>query len=334
MNVKLAVKYLTGHISENEKRHFEQWLNETKTHMAEFEHFSTEWEKTEQNLKDFSPDIQLALRKVKTDINIHVPGPGKKRVFHPWQIAAAAVLLILVSTTFLLSYHFSNRTSGNNYISYITSDSIRHILLPEGTSIWLNTSSELQIPENFSRHNRQAFLQGEAYFVVNKDPSNPFTVSTQNTITQVLGTRFDLNSDSLSDKIYLVEGKISFSSKKQSESAIILLPGYTATYKVASGFIDTYSVKDQNFISWKTGKLDFRNTPLPIVLKELASHYKLSPGIISSDLNNISLTAEFDNQPVNKVIAVIEMTLNIEMNIENDTLYVKNRSSRVQPLSK
>ena len=50
------------------------------------------------------------------------------------------------------------------------------VILPDGSSVWLNASSSLRFPTAFIGKERRVEITGEAYFEVAKNASQPFKV--------------------------------------------------------------------------------------------------------------------------------------------------------------
>jgi ferric-dicitrate binding protein FerR (iron transport regulator) len=69
------------------------------------------------------------------------------------------------------------------------SDSLRRLILPDGTEITLNRNSTLSYNTD-----RECELVGEAYFKVAKDPEHPFLIHSGSLTVTVLGTEFNFRS--------------------------------------------------------------------------------------------------------------------------------------------
>jgi len=69
-----------------------------------------------------------------------------------------------------------------------------HVLLPDGSQVWLNSASKLTYAESFNDSTREVKLEGEGYFDIVKDASRPFIVRTAGIDVRVLGTTFNLKS--------------------------------------------------------------------------------------------------------------------------------------------
>jgi len=74
------------------------------------------------------------------------------------------------------------------------SNTLDNATLPDGTHVWLGRHSTLHYPPVFDIAAREVFLEGEAYFEVAENPSQPFIVHASQTTTKVVGTAFNLRS--------------------------------------------------------------------------------------------------------------------------------------------
>ena len=69
-------------------------------------------------------------------------------------------------------YSFSK---DNEYQTYYTPEGQRaELQLSDGTRVWLNANSRLTYPVRFGAKNRIVTLEGEAFFSVTRNESNPF----------------------------------------------------------------------------------------------------------------------------------------------------------------
>ena len=98
-----------------------------------------------------------------------------------------------------------------------------HLLLPDGTSVWLNSDSKLTYDEHFGENTREVTLEGEAFFDVAKNPAHPFIVHTTGIDVRVLGTAFNVKSypREATFQATLIRGKIEV---LKSNERIVLVP--------------------------------------------------------------------------------------------------------------
>src|SRR5690606_4938670 len=83
-----------------------------------------------------------------------------------------------------------------------------HIVLPDSSSVWLNSGSSIRIWASYNQQNRSVELNGEGYFDVQHDKNRPFYVAAKDVKVKVLGTTFNLSAYEADEEVKttLVEG--------------------------------------------------------------------------------------------------------------------------------
>ncbi|HEY2350160.1 MAG TPA: FecR family protein, partial [Puia sp.] len=101
-----------------------------------------------------------------------------------------------------------------------------NILLPDGSSVWLNAGSRLTYDSLYGTSVREVSLSGEAYFDVVKNPKKPFIIHTGKINIRVLGTVFNVKSypEDRTIETSLIRGSIEVSFPSQPSKKIILKP--------------------------------------------------------------------------------------------------------------
>ena len=192
--------------------------------------------------------------------------------------------------------------------------------LPDGTTGWLNSNSSVRYEGNF-QYDRKITLKGEAYFDVYRDPKRPFKVTTNEVVVKVLGTRFSIASyDNESNvEVVLEDGKLVFSDKDNTKS-YIMKPNDLLVYdKTRKDFL-TEEVQPQKYLSWKDGKLVFRNDPLDVIARRLERWYNIDVEINGSISSDLRLRATFIDEDLEEVLGLLKRSLPIEYRIENRVL--------------
>src|SRR5690606_26694388 len=106
-----------------------------------------------------------------------------------------------------------------------------HLVLPDGTHVWLNAASTLTYAISGAVQERLVQLDGEAYFEVARDPNRPFRVASRGQVVEVLGTHFNVNSylDEPLVRTTLVEGSVKVIGSANQQS-VVLSPGEQARW--------------------------------------------------------------------------------------------------------
>ena len=146
-----------------------------------------------------------------------------------------------------------------------------HVVLADGTKVWLNADSELKYPVSFSGETRQVFVRGEAYFEVAKDSLHPFIVKNGKVDIRVLGTSFNIRAYQDSS-IYttLVSGCVEIC---HDDDHLFLKPGQQCEVSEITGKM-TISEPDLDVVlAWKNGDFIFKNAPLTTIMEEIQRYY-------------------------------------------------------------
>jgi transmembrane sensor len=150
-----------------------------------------------------------------------------------------------------------------------------HIILPDGSGVWLNASSAISYPTAFSGPSREVTLQGEAYFEITKEKTKPFIVhvASNKTDVTVLGTHFNImayTDDNKSVEATLLEGAIQVSN---GASAQLLKPNQQAKI-TQEGALTVATLSDPTqSIDWRNGLFQLDNQPLSRIAQEISRWY-------------------------------------------------------------
>jgi len=185
------------------------------------------------------------------------------------------------------------------------------IVLPDGSTVWLNAQSTLKFRAPFDSFSRDVSLTGEAFFDVKKNPDAPFIVQSGTAKVKVYGTRFNCKAFAEEDKIEVVleEGKVSLNTggvEKVIEK--ILKPGDRAVIDKVGNQTNITNEKVEKYIAWHDGKLVFDETPMQEVATQLARWYGIDVEINDPRINKYRITTTFDNESLHQVLELIGMS--------------------------
>jgi len=149
-----------------------------------------------------------------------------------------------------------------------------NIILPDGSHVWLNAASTMRYPTAFKGNRREIELQGQAYFEVAPNASQPFFVKANSVEVQVLGTSFDVMAynDEKSINTTLINGSVSV---KMGGSEQRLKPGQQVIADPASGSMVVRTADVDQVIAWKTGFFEFDNATMADITRQLARWYDI-----------------------------------------------------------
>ena len=238
-------------------------------------------------------------------------------LYHP--IAALLVGAVFIGGLFLL-----NSVSIQEHRFYTEAGDKVQLVLPDESRIWLNSSSELWYSTSLFGFNRQVNLEGEAYFEVAKRKHKQFKVFTNEVVTQVLGTSFNVRSRKEENRVVttLLDGSVEV-DLCHTNQRVLLKPGQTLCIDTSN---QNYSLTNEeypdDYILWIKGKMNFKQAPLKYILDTFQKHYNVNFIFKEEALKNIKFTCEFSTEDeIEQLLNVLSMTKKIVFVKETTNTY-------------
>lgn len=207
---------------------------------------------------------------------------------------AAAIALIIASTILVtqsLTTHPEPVVAENTV--FVPAGQRAMLKLQDGTEVWLNASSTIKYPSQFTGSGRQVTISGEAYFKVARNESMPFIVTTDKADIRVLGTTFNINNypNAEFSQISLIEGSLEVSNKGDEVSSVILQPNQQVTLRDNEFTLD--QIRYHNHFLWKEGLYCFNNEPMSEILEKLAVYFNVEIIVENTLISKIGYTGKF-----------------------------------------
>jgi len=319
----IMINHLQKVATQPEEEQLNAWLKEDSQNLARFEEVSGIWNLTASVEDSFQPDVNAAWQnvKAKTISFSHagsIPTEGKVLSFPQLFMSAAASLLLLIGFGFLLQSALQNEPT---WTTVATTNEKRQVFLPDSSSVWLNRNSHLSWSD-FKGDFREVKLDGEAFFEVSRHPEQPFRITGRESITEVLGTSFNLKSVSGSgDKLVVVTGRVAFSSINNLQSRMEFLPGQKGEIE-KEGIVKQSAIENTNFRAWQTQQLSFNNTGLMEVADALESYFSIRIEIKNDNLKNCRFTGSFEKPVLKDVIQVLSESVNLKSEYQDSTYFL------------
>jgi transmembrane sensor len=253
----------------------------------------------------------------------------------PWlrlAVAAASVMLVAFGIWWI-----QTRTAKPQLAEVKTGyGEVKHILLPDSSMVILNANSSMRIPQQWtdddSKGGRQVWLEGEAYFEVQKKSSTrqKFVVHTDQVDVEVLGTKFNVNTRRQHSIVSLEEGKVQLSVKGEVQSVlekktpVVLRPGQVVDI---DGSPQVRISNDKDVIThsgWSRNEFHFDNTSLADVARLIEDTYGYKMEASDTTLFQRSISGDLRAANVQELAKVLEFTLKLRMRVEEKTIYVTN----------
>lgn len=308
MNQELLLKYIAGKASQQEKEEVGTWIDADAVNLKEFISLRKSYDTF------LWQDTAGVSKKTKKTFSLR---PVTQRIL---QIAAAFVLAFGLSYIML---QILSKEDIEMQTVYVPAGQRTLVTLADGTTVWVNGKSTLTFPSHFSSRTRNVELDGEAYFDVQKDPEKQFIVSTAHqSAIKVLGTKFNVKAYKEADEVIttLVEGKVNFefNNASQQPQYIIMAPGQKLIYYSQNGKTELYTTSGERELSWKDGKIIFRQTSLRDALDILADRYNAEFVVRENVPHDDSFSGTFTNRNLEQVLNFISASSKVRWRYLNN----------------
>lgn len=195
--------------------------------------------------------------------------------------------------------------------------------LSDGTTVYLNSASELKYPVCFDEKERKVYLSGEAYFEVTKDLERPFYVVTDEIQIRVYGTEFNVNiHNSQQVRTVLINGRVGIKKRGESEE-IIMKPGELASFDREKDSIEIKPVDVKQYVAWKDGYFAFENESLEQILYTLSLWYDVDVFFQSESAKQLVFTGYMKRySDISEILDAITDVVGVNFTINGKTIIV------------
>ncbi len=228
------IRYLDGDISAEDTLLLQRWMQDDSQNLQYFTETKKIWDSC--NALGNSPEeMEMALNRFRKNFKPASVSRHTRHRISPWIYRAAAVVILGIAAFGINQYIHKNDLPQDRYIQAATNKYIipkgqkGQLVLSDGTKVWLNSESTLELPGVFGSE-REVTLSGEAYFEVKSDEAHPFLVQTPKLKIKVTGTTFNIKAYEMDDQIEttLVEGRLSILNSEHE--LVVLKPNESSVY--------------------------------------------------------------------------------------------------------
>jgi ferric-dicitrate binding protein FerR (iron transport regulator) len=327
---ELLGKYLSHETNFAETEQVEKWVGQSGENRKELDKIRLILEQADSvyRLKHYNPEN--GWEKVNKTINADryqniIWANFSKTGLKAFMKYAAIILVALMLGT--AGYFIGFRNPLQEIYTSETAGSFQNTedyVLPDGSVVTLNSRSKIVFPKQFKGEIREVTITGEAFFEVKPNPEKPFVINAGEAKIKVLGTSFNVSAYPENEKVEVVveSGRVEVSHIEsdsiEKNARISLTRGEKGTLLKNDKSLEKSRNNDQNYLAWKTHNLIFEETPLSKVISHLKKTYHIDIEISDKELNNLVLTAEFDNKPVDFVLNVVQLTFDLNLTKENN----------------
>ncbi|MCD0490406.1 DUF4974 domain-containing protein [Pedobacter sp. MC2016-14] len=236
--------------------------------------------------------------------------------------AAAAVVILGLTLGLMykdeLIYKFSTHAQ---IIAQTSNTQRKRIALPDGSVAILNVGSKISFPDQFDPALRTVVLiEGEVYFDVKHNDKKPFQVKAGKTLTNVLGTAFNISSYSWLNTINITvtKGKVAVNNQ-------MLLPNQQMVYDRVSSTMEKKKLLASNVVSWMQGGLCFNDEDFKTVATILERKYNVHISFEDQKMEEFHFSARFGaKDKLTDILDDLTLTRGLQYKINQNNITIKN----------
>jgi transmembrane sensor len=288
--------------------------------------------------------------------------PNSPSRFMNWKTLAFIVsgFFLLTIGYYFYSAHDSNAISQKQVWEVVTRNGSKtSLLLPDGTTVWLNAGSRLSYDSLYNGKLREVTLSGEAYFDVVRNPAKPFIIHTGKINIKVLGTVFDVKSypGEKTMETSLIRGSIEVSFPSMPSKKIILKANQKLiidkteiasinNHKKESALLPVISIQHINRVGsdsliaetgWMQNRLYFNDMSFQDLLDNMERKYGVTFQLKDSSLAAIHFTGSFKDETVTQALDALRLTAeksiaDFRYDIKGNQVLIYNITQSVQSI--
>lgn len=271
----ILIRYFLGQASDAEMDAIQGWVESDEANRKSF---------IRERIR-FDASVLMDERAIVPAMRFHIPS---------WVIPAlkvVATVLLLLGSVYGYDTYRQSQLAHTFQAIHVPPGNRTNIVLPDGTSVWLNANTSLQYPIAFSKKSREIRLDGEAYFEVTKD-KKPFIVKTDKYNVEVLGTTFNVEAYAgmPTFKTILYEGKVKLYDNQVKES-ITLSPGETA--QLVEDALQVASTTDLYSYRWKDGLIYIEDRSFNAIMELFEKFYDIRIVVNNQAVNELGYRGKF-----------------------------------------
>jgi transmembrane sensor len=324
-----VVRIDAGNLSAEEQRELDAWLGTDTRHLGAYVRARAQWIDLDRLAALYGP--VHAQRRSPSRESQSVASFFIRRRLVAAAVAGIGILGGTLPWTIL-------RRGREGYSSGI--GEVRRIALADGSSVVLNTNSEVIVELTPQRRDIR-LVQGEALFEVAHEKSRPFVVQAHDTAVRAVGTAFAVRLEGTQVDVTVTEGVVEVAELKSlsavdsrtmpaapvggvrrvvaHERAIMAPAGPPVVQPMAPA-------EAQRRLAWKDGMVSFEGEPLRMAVAEFNRHNRRQIVIDDPSLASVPVVGVFRTTDIDGFIAAAAVALNTRATVDGDLIRLRYAS--------
>lgn len=312
-NDDLIVRHLSGDTSPEETALVASLLTSNSSFRQLYREYQFLWEQSSLTGDAVERDWQLIRQRM---------GFSSQRKSSPFAflLRIAAVLTLVLSVSAGLWVYW-NVPGYGRWVVFETGTTSDSIVLPDASIVFLNRHSSLKFRSAFKGDERRVALDGEGYFEITPNQLRPFSVEAGPVAVKVVGTAFHLNANRNDGIVELnvTEGRVALYNAFEE---ITVDKGEWAL--AGAKAIGKGHAKNENFLSWKTGRLDFNKSSLNEIALALTQHFDEIKSFKIREKSNILVTTRFNGESLEDITDELSVHFQKKFILDNGVLIISD----------
>ena len=230
----------------------------------------------------------------------------------------AAIGLIILGLGAAMTYLLSPDSFSRKITASTGSDEKNlRVTLPDGSDVFLNRNTILSYRAGFGKTGRNVALSGEAFFEIEPDGDNPFTVDAGKARVKVTGTSFNVitNNNDSAVEVFVETGQVILSDNAGTKN-LLLDAGYIGT--IDKGVSGKALNNNPNYRAWNTGVLKYDGQTLNVVFHDLKRTYNMEIIVDDQGILDQPWVTTIDNLSQDTIIRLICASFNLSYTKDGD----------------
>ena len=308
-------RYLAGEADTAEREALEKEMATNPSIYDQFLISKQIWEAS-HSLPQSNWDAEKGWDRFRNENSVIIPLTNKNRTSGLSWAIAAAVMLAFGAAVFLwydrlpAEYAYDPAASGM-------------LTLEDGSRIHFNEGASAKV-YSFKKDIRKIELSGEAFFEVNPDDSKPFIVKAGKTLTEVVGTSFNINQTENRTSIFVTSGKVIFRSLEREDGAIALTAGEAAVFQ--DNQLKRVVNPSSNMHAWHTRELKFgKNMAFGDIIADIGTYFKQDFVFENENVKKclVTIPLSFKEPELSSILESVVASVNAQYTIEGKKCIIR-----------
>jgi ferric-dicitrate binding protein FerR (iron transport regulator) len=319
------IRFLKKETTASENAKILQWVSQSDENRIEFRKVHQTWHMSRLKSLNSEIDMDEAWDKLQAKI----PKKPQSTFFVNstlWGKIAASVIVVLAvgfGSIWVNNQFFDGKKVAMIQFE-VPSGEKSKMILADGTHVWLNSETTLKYD---ALDPRKVFLEGEAYFEVEKDTEHPFEVATASGMkVNVLGTKFNLRCFANEAEVVttLEEGQVEIIGESYRRP-LLLQPGQQAVYYVQNNKMVVCSVPVDLYSLWRNNELYLEDVPFKELVAMVERWYGVSIGLDPKLSRTDRFTMTIKTESLRELLEMMKLTSNFDYEINGERVKINAR---------